>query len=246
MFRIALRTALAKKRRLLGTALSIMIGVAFLAGTLVFTDTIGRTFDDLFADVYADTDSWVRSSTSVELQFGGEMRGRIPESVVEAVRAVDGVAVAEPTVSGFAQIVGADGDPIGDPGRGAPTFAMDYSSGVMNPWVLTEGSRRPGPGEVVIDKGSADTGDLAIGDPVTVLTQSGSHEFPLVGIVRFGSVDSPGGASVALFDLTTAQDILLDGAHEIDAVVVGAEAGVSEEELTARIAAVLPDGLEAL
>jgi putative ABC transport system permease protein len=246
MFRIALRTTLAKKRRLLSTAVSIMIGVAFLAGTLVFTDTIKRTFDDLFADVYADTDALVRSSTSVELQFGGEMRGRIPESILTTVRDVEGVAEAEPSVTGFAQIVGADGDPIGDPGQGAPTFATNYSSGVLDPWEFTDGSRPPGPGEVVIDKGSADDGDLHVGDRVTVLTQTGPHEFLLVGTVRFGSVDSPGGASVSLFDLATAQAVLLGGAHEIDGVVVGAVEGVSEEEVTARIAAVLPDGMEAI
>jgi putative ABC transport system permease protein len=146
MFRIALKTALAKKLRLFSTALSIMIAVAFLGGTLVFTDTIRRTFDDLFADLYATTDSWVRSSASIELDFGAEQqRGRIPESVLATVRGVDGVAEAQPYVQGFAQIVGRDGDPIGNPGEGAPTFAMTYLEGALNSWQLTEGSRAPGP-----------------------------------------------------------------------------------------------------
>jgi putative ABC transport system permease protein len=246
MFRIALKTALAKKLRLFSTALSIMIAVAFLGGTLVFTDTIRRTFDDLFADVYANTDSWVRSSTSVELEFGAEQRGRIPDTVLATVRGVDGVAEAQPYVQGFAQIVSSDGDPIGNPGEGAPTFAMTYSEGVLNPWDLTEGSRAPGPGELVIDKGSADAGDLSLGDRVTVITQSGPHEFPLVGIARFGSADSPGGASVSLFDIATAQDVLVGGDTELDAVVVRAVDGVSEQELTARIARVLPQGVEAV
>ena len=94
----------------------------------------------------------------------------------------------------------------------------------------------------MIDKGSADKGDLAIGDTVTVLTQTGPHQFPLVGTARFGSVDSPGGASVAVFDLATAQQVLLGRAGELDAVMVDAAAGVDEDELTARIAAALPDG----
>ena len=246
MFLIALKTTLAKKLRLFSTAVSIMIGVAFLAGTLVFTDTIRRTFDDLFADIYTNTDSWVRSSTSVELDFGAEQRGRIPESVLATVRGVEGVAEAEPNVGGFAQIVGSNGKPIGHPGNGPPTLAMNYSSGVLSPWELTEGSRAPGPGELVIDKGSADTGNVTIGDRVTVITQSGPHEFPLVGIARFGSADSPGGASVSLFDVGTAQDVLVDGGHELDAVVVRADDGVSQEDLTARIARVLPQGVEAV
>lgn len=244
MFKLALRTIFAKKLRLVSTALSVTLGVAFLAGTLVFTDTIKRTFDSLFADIYADTEAVVRASASVETNLGGTQRGRIPESAVDTVLAVDGVADAQPIIQGFAQIVGSDGDAIGNPGQGAPTFAMNYTSGPLSPWTLTEGSRAPGPGELVIDAGSADTGNLAIGDDVTVLTQTGPHTFPLVGTAQFGSIDSPGGASVSLFDLATTQQVLLGGAGEIDAVMVDAVAGLSEGELVARIAAVLPDEQE--
>ena len=246
MFRIALRSALAKKLRLFSTALSVILGVAFLSGTLVFTDTIKRTFDDLFADVFAETDSYVRSATTVDLGMGNEQRGRIPESVVDTVRAVPGVDDAQGIVQGFAQLVGSDGKAIGNPGQGAPTFGMNYVAGSMSPWQLTEGSRAPGPGELLIDKGSADRGDLRIGDTVTVLTQTGPHQLPLVGTVRFGSIDSPGGASVSLFDLATGQALLLGGSGEIDAVMVQAVDGVSQDVLTARLAGVVPDGVEAL
>jgi putative ABC transport system permease protein len=241
-----MKSALAKKRRLFGTALSVMLGVAFLAGTLVFTDTIGRTFDDLFAGIYDDTETYVRSETSVELNQGGSQRGRMPQSVVAAVAEVSGVADAQGLVGGYAQIVGADGKAIGKQGQGAPTLGMSYIAGALSPWELTDGSRPPGPGELVIDKGSADRGDLAIGDTVTVLTQTGPHQFALVGIARFGSVDSPGGASTAIFDLATAQQVMLGRTGEVDSVMVDAAQGVPEDELTARIAAVLPDGVEAL
>ena len=69
MFALAVRSSLANKRRLVGTALSVMLGVAFLAGTLVFTDTIGRTFDQLFAGIYDDVDTYVRSESTVELEL---------------------------------------------------------------------------------------------------------------------------------------------------------------------------------
>jgi putative ABC transport system permease protein len=123
---------------------------------------------------------------------------------------------------------------------------MSFIAGALSPWELTEGSRPPGPGELVIDKGSADRGNLVIGDTVTVLTQTGPHQFTLVGIARFGSVDSPGGASTAIFDLVTAQQVMLGRTGEVDAVMVDAAPGVPEEELTARIAAVVPKGVEAL
>ncbi len=90
MFKIALKSTLAKKLRLVSTALSVILGVAFLTGTLVFTDTIKRTFDDLFADVFAGTDSYVRSESTVDLGMGNEQRGRIPESVVDTVLGVPG------------------------------------------------------------------------------------------------------------------------------------------------------------
>lgn len=246
MFALAVRSILAKKMRLLSTAVAVLLGVAFLSGTFVFTDTIRRSFDDLFADVFERTDSYVRSTESLDLGFGQTQRGRMDGAVLDVVRPVDGVADVRPVLQGFAQLVGSDGEPVGDPGRGAPTFAMSFVAGPLSPWQLTSGSREPTGDEVVVDVGTADAGGVAVGDEVTILTQSGPHELTLVGTARFGSVDSPGGASVMLVDLPTAQRFLLDGADEIDAVMVDAAAGVDQEELTARIAAVLPDGTEAI
>lgn len=246
MWRLAIRSMLAKKRRLFATAMSVMLGVAFLAGTFVFTDTIQRTFDDLFEGIYADTDTIVRASTSVASGTGGVQRGRIPESTIATVAAVDGVASAEGYVSAFAQIIDASGDPIGNPGQGAPTFGMSYGDGPSNPWDLTDGSRAPGPGELVVDQGSFDKGDLQIGDMVQVVTQTGLHTLPLVGTVRFGSIDSPGGASVALFDLQTSQHVLLGHDGEVDGVWVDGAGDLDEQTVTQRIAAVLPVGIEAV
>lgn len=248
MFRVALKATLGKKLRLFSTAFSVMLGVAFLTGTLVFTDTIRRTFNDLFAQVYVSTDTYVRSSTSLSVgtTMSTDERGRIPDTIVARVRAVPGVEEAQGVVESYAQIVGSNGKAIGNPGQGAPTFGMNYAPGALNPWRLTPGSRAPGSGETVIDQGSANKGHLRVGDTVTVLTQTGPHRFRLVGTVRFGTVDSPGGASAALFDLATAQRVLLGHTGQVDAVMVHAAVGVSQAELTARIARVLPHGVEAL
>jgi putative ABC transport system permease protein len=246
MLRLALKNVFAKRVRLFSTALSVMLGIAFLAGTLVFTDTIRRTFDDLFANVYRNTDTFVRSTTHVSMPFGADQRGRIPESVLAQVRQVDGVAQAEGVVQGYAQIVGSNGDALGRPGQGAPTLGMSYTPPPVGPWHLTTGSRPPGPGELVIDQASADKGHLHTGDTVTVLSQTGSHRFPLVGTARFGTADSPAGATIALFDLPTAQAVVVGHTGEVDAVMASARPGVDEATLTARVGAVLPKGVEAI
>ena len=243
---LALRTTLANRRRLLSTALSVLLGVAFLTGTLVFSDTIVRTFDELFAGIYAETDSFVRAEDDIELADGSSQRARMPGSIVDTVAAVPGVADAAGVVQGYAQIVAADGDAIGNPGRGAPTFGMSDVADALDPWQLTEGSAAPSADEVVVDAHSADVGDLRIGDDVTVLTQTGPHHLRLVGTARFGSADSPGGASVAIFDLKTAQRVLIGGRDEVDAVMVDAAPGVGEQELSARIAAAVPSEVEVL
>jgi putative ABC transport system permease protein len=103
MFRIALKSAIAKKMRLVSTALSVLIGVAFLTGTLVFTDTIRATFDNLFATVYESTDSVVRSTSTIET-IVGDQRQRIPDDVVASVAEVDGVESAVGVVMSYSTV----------------------------------------------------------------------------------------------------------------------------------------------
>src|SRR5437870_4938167 len=99
MWKVAVRGLFAHKARFVSTFLAVTLGVGFLSGTLVLTDTIINTFDDLFADVNKDTDAVVRSATKQKLfDFGGDVRQRVDESLVDTVRSVDGVKAAEPAV----------------------------------------------------------------------------------------------------------------------------------------------------
>jgi putative ABC transport system permease protein len=245
VLRVALKGILARKFRLVSTSFAVMLGVAFLSGTFVFTDTIQKAFDNLFADVFENTDSYVRSSAEVDDGFGGELHPRIPDSTIELVAGIDGVADAQGVIQAYAQVVGSDGDVIGDPSQGPPTFGANWLEGELSPWRLTEGSRPPGPGELVLDVKTAEDGGLEIGDMVSVITTSTPQEFPLVGTAKFGDQDSPGGASFAIFDLATAQE-LFHAPAQVDAVSVLADEGLSQQEITDRISAQLPEGLEAL
>jgi putative ABC transport system permease protein len=245
MRKVTFRNLNASRRRLVGTVLGITLGVAFLAGTMVLSDTIRRTFDNLFADVNAGTDAWVRSADSIEGQFEST-RARVDESLAEVVANVDGVAAAEGQVMGFAQIVAKDGDPIGNPDMGAPTFGANWSTNEkLNPFRMAEGRAPRADDEVVLDKKSADDGKLAVGDTTKVLMQAGPITVRVVGIARFGELDSPGGASFASFTLAAAQRYI-GQPGKLDAVAVVAESGVSEQQLVDRIEKVLPNGLEAI
>src|SRR6185503_4700756 len=123
MFKTTIRGLMAHKLRLLTSAIAIVIGVAFISGTLVLTSTITTTFNDLFANVYAGTESVARSSSVVDSGENGEQRANIDAGLLSAVRSAPGVATAEGTVQSYAQFVDHDGKAIGDPNQGAPTLA---------------------------------------------------------------------------------------------------------------------------
>ncbi len=243
MWELSLTNLWAKKFRLVSTSLSVLVGVAFLAGSLVLLDTIGRTFDDLFATINEDLDAAVRSSDVVETQFV-DVRGRLDEDLVEIVGSVPGVAAVDPGVEGYAQFVLPDGEPLGNPGQGPPTLGFSWGLvDELNPMVLVEGERPDGPTDVVIDQQSADDGPFAVGDTVTILLQGPPREFTIVGIATFGTADTALGATMAMFDLATAQEVLAEPG-KLNTIGVLAEDGVSQAEVRDRIAAALPDGVE--
>jgi putative ABC transport system permease protein len=244
MIRTALRNLLAHKVRLFTTGLAVMLGVAFIAGTLVLTDTVTRTFDDLFADAFSGTDALVRAEASFDDPNGfGELRGRIDASLLDEVAAVDGVQLASGDVWGFAQVVDKDGEPIGNPGAGAPTIGTNWPEGDLNTWTLTEGEPPRGDHDVVLDKAVADQAGYTVGDQATVLVQGAPLDVTVTGIARIGGADSPGGATFAMFTTPAAQ-LYVGEVDRYDSISVAAEDGVSQQELADRIAPALPRGVE--
>lgn len=244
MFGLSLRSLLTHKRRLASTALSIVLGVAFLAGTLVFTDSLRHTFDNLFSSVYAKTDAVVRSNERVDTGQGFVQRGRIPENLIPLVKEVPGVSAVSGTVSGYARILDKNGHPIGTD-RGSPNFGMDISDSPTSVWTLREGRIPVNGSEMAMDAGSKSEGHFQLGDAVSVISQTGSRQFKLVGIVGFGDADSPVGSRCALFDPSTAQQFV-GKLGQLDAIIARSDGTVSQSELAARIAKVMPAGTETL
>ena len=243
MWRVTIRGLLAKKLRLFTTALAVMLGVAFMSGTLVLTDTMGKVFDDLFADVNRGTDAFVRGQTVFKSDFG-DVRSRIPASLVTTVQGTDGVKAAEGSVQGYAQLVKANGKALSS-GQ-APNIGSSWGEvPELNPWTIVEGRAPTGTDEIIIDKGSADKGDFTVGQKVKVLLKGPTQEFTISGIARFGTTDSPAGASFVGFTYNTAQKLLAEPG-QIDSISAVADSGVSQEQLVANIQKVVPPDVEVL
>ena len=242
MGRVTIKGLLAHKLRFALTALAVTLGVAFMSGTMVLTDTISRTFDNLFADVNKGTDAYVRSSQSLSSGFGGparRQRGRIPASLLPEVESVRGTSAAQGNLQFYAQLVDKKGDAIGNPQQGAPTFGFNWGTvKALNPYRLEPGGRAPQGNQVVIDAASAKDAGFKIGDMITILTQGPPGQYEISGIAKFGDADSAAGSTAALFDTTTAQAIT-GATDQFDSIAVVADSGVSQATLRDRIATTL-------
>jgi putative ABC transport system permease protein len=231
MTKVALRGLVDHKGRLVSTLLAVALGVAFVAGVLMLTDTMNKSFDDLFATAFEGTDAVVRSSETIDDGMGGEVRSRVDESLLADVRGAADVAEAEGFVQGYARIIDKNGDPVGNPAMGPPTFGGNWSEvDRLNGFTLAEGRAPRSAGEVVIDRASAKDTGYHVGDRVPIQTGAASGDFELVGIARFGNADSPAGASYALWTTDEAQR-LVGEPGKFDSIGVVADRGVSQTEV---------------
>jgi len=247
MFTATLRGMLAHKLRLLLTTASIALGVAFLAGTLMLTDTMHAAFTQLMGGVSAGTDTVVRQESAFTSVSGaGTAHAPLPESVLEQVREVDGVAVAEGAVSGYALLLDTSGKAVLASG-GAPTmgYSMTADAALRGDVQVRSGRAPSGPGEVAIDASSAADHSIALGSEIGILFRGPSETFTVVGTVGFGGQDDLGGTTSGYFDVPTAQRVL-GAPGSFNEVVVRSNGELSDTALSERIAAVLPAGTEAV
>jgi putative ABC transport system permease protein len=241
--RLTVRSAWARKRRLAGTVSAVLLGVAFLSGTLVLGDTARAGFADVFAAANAGTDVVVRSEDRLESETGTQS-GLLDASIVASVAAVDGVDAAAGGIEANAQVVGSDGRPLG--GDGPPTMAGSWiDDPELFPFELAEGRAPSAAGEVVLDRRTAEAGDLAVGDATTVLTPA-PIDVTVVGVATFGGEDGMAGATFVAFTPAEAAEVLLGDPAAITQVYAAGEPGVGQAELASRIGAALPARIEAI
>ncbi len=240
MRRVTLRNLWAHKRRLLSTVVSVLLGVAFLSGTFVLTDTLQRSFDDLFRGANDEVDAEVRGPALFESERGGVRRGRFDESVAALVARGEEVAASSPVVRAMdGTVVDREGDRIG--GLGPPTVMTNWVEvDDLNAFHLAEGRAPRGAAEVVLDRAAVDAGDYELGDQVGVLAPD-RRTYRLVGISSFGEADSAAGAVTAHFSLAEAQRIAR-APGQLDAVIARSDT-LEPEALVTSLQEVLPDGL---
>ncbi|MEU6945621.1 ABC transporter permease [Streptomyces sp. NPDC046316] len=243
--KLSLSALRAHKRRFVGTFTAILLGVAFLTGTLVMGDTLRSSFDSLFGNATRGTDAVVRSTSVVTVE--GESQGTrrsVEASLADRIAEVPGVAAAVPRIEGAGQLVGADGQPIG--GQGPPTLAGYWiQDPELNPYALSEGRAPERSGEVVVNRGAANRGDLAVGD-TTVLRTPDPVKVTVVGLATFGGEDGMGQVTYTGMTRADAEKYLTPKPGDASAVLVRAGLGTSQQELVDALAPVLPDGVEAI
>lgn len=243
MWKVTLKGLMAHKLRLALTAIAIVLGVTFISGTLVLTDTLHSTFTTLFNHAYQNVDLVVRGKAVFANDASGDaVRKPIPQSIAATVRNVPGVEYAEGTVAGYAQFVAPNGKAITT--GGAPTLGLSFDPNpAMSALVVTAGHPPSSSDQVAMDAGTAKKYHFAVGDRVRVLLAGPPETFRISGILKFGSADNLAGATLAAFDLPTAQRVFgLVGKY--DSVDILAKPGTDKAALQRAIARSLPPGVE--
>ncbi len=250
MLRATFKSLAARKLRLAMSAFAIVLGVAFVAGSFVFTDTLDRTFEQIFAD--SNSDIVVRPTVGEGDQFqftGGDAR-TLPASTVEELADVDGVDRADGVVSNQSVfVVGDDGRVVG--GSGAPGILTNWSDAPAEdgsvPLRIVDGDEPRAGNEVVLDVKTADKAGYQVGDTVTLVTAAEQPQVraTMVGTAEFGGGNSLAGATLTLVDTATAQRLVLGGDDAFNSIAVTAADGTDVGELRTQIQETLPDGVEA-
>ncbi|MGX1914694.1 FtsX-like permease family protein [Streptomyces phaeochromogenes] len=238
MLKATLRSFLAHKGRLLLSALAVVLSVAFVAGSLIFSDTVTRTFDRLFASTSADVT--VTPKEDLDSQIPSGAIATVPTSLVDRIGKVDGVTLVRPDVSvENITVVDSDNKSVG-PTTGAPTIAGDWYVTERSPVELTSGHAPRGADEALLDADTADKKNVGIGDTLTVVAQPGSFKVKVVGIATFKTTNP--GAALVFLDPAVAPAELLGRTGVATSIQVDAAEGVSDAQLKQRIAAEIGSG----
>jgi putative ABC transport system permease protein len=249
VIKAALKSLLGRKLRLVMSTFAIVLGVAFVAGTLIFTDTLNRSFTALFASTVGDV--VVRPGNGPPEDGAPSSEATVPAALVDRLAQLPGASRADGNVTAFGvYVVGDDGKVVGT--FGPPALGANWTTAPAGHGLeglsIVKGDEPHGRDEVVLDASTAERAGYAVGDQVPLLTAGATARLDptLVGIADFRKGGSLNGATLAIFDTATSQQLFLDGQDAFTDVWVTADEGVSQDELRDQVAEVLPDDFEAV
>jgi putative ABC transport system permease protein len=234
---LALKSLWARKRRALSTTLAVVIGVAFVAGSYVLTDTIFAAFDEIFSESLSGTSVVITAQNPVE-QENGEVP-TVSAALLPRVERTPGVRLAAGAIFTPGGFFDSNRKKIGN--KFAPKFISSTLPDGLESLTYLEGHPPRGPAEASIDRAAAEGSGLALGERIGIVGQGRLRQFRLVGFTRLGSA-SFGGASIAQVTLPVAQQ-LTHKAGRFDQISVAAEKGVPAALLKRRIAREMPAGV---
>jgi putative ABC transport system permease protein len=241
--KVALRALWGRKLRTFLTGFAIVLGVATITGTYVLTDSIKSAFDSIFTTIYQGTDAVITGESAFDVsEESGVEAPSFDESLLDEVRALPEVDAAIGGVGGEAQLIDDDGDVIQFGGAPNIGFSVDPTLARFNSLVLKEG-KWPGPSAVAIDTSTASRKDIEPGDFIGVQAVGPSQQLEVSGLFDFSAEGNIGGATLAAFDLTTAQQLFAKEG-KLDQIRAAASQGTSEPELLSSIQSILPPGTQ--
>ncbi|MDT0310496.1 FtsX-like permease family protein [Streptomyces sp. DSM 44917] len=241
VLKTSLRSFFSHKGRMLLSGMAVVLSVAFVCGTLVFTATMNTTFDRLFAEtasnvMLAPAEDEDRSAFEDNPTSG--VPDTVPATVAGEVAAVEGVERVTGTVASTSPVaVDPETNENIGPTTGAPTVVTNWSDVELRSMEIAEGEVPGGPGEVMLDGDTAEDSGLGVGDRLRLITVFGTHDATITGIADF-LVTNPG-AAIVYTDLATAQEILLGGEEAFTTVYVDSTGAVTDEALRDAVAAVV-------
>ncbi|MFJ6012708.1 ABC transporter permease [Streptomyces sp. NPDC092952] len=234
------RNFLAHKGRMALSAVAVLLSVAFVCGTLVFTDTMSTTFDKLFAATSADVTVGPRTAEDEDpMGPRGGKPATVPASVVERAAKATGAKSAEGAVTSMSVTVVDSHDKNMGSTTGAPTIAGNWTRNDLRSMEISSGHAPRGPTEVMVDADTADKHHLKLGDELRTITPHGDIRARISAIATF-RITNPG-AAVVYFDTATAQRMLLGRDDVFSLVNVTADTGVSHERLKKDVATAVGD-----
>ncbi|MFI0713272.1 ABC transporter permease [Streptomyces inhibens] len=242
MLRTALRNVLAHKARLMMTALAVLLGVAFVAGTLIFSDTVGEAVKNASAKNLKDVAVSVQATSDSDApvpERGGKRATALDDNLADRIRALPGVQTVRTNVTGSATLADTDNQPIGNGWQNLATNYQPGKDGKDSRYPLVSGRGPAAGNEIALAETTAKAAGVAIGDTIRFATDGPVLKKTLVGIVASDDPQVTAGGSLALFDTATAQKLYLHPG-QFDELIVTAKPGTDQQALTAKVRELLP------